>query len=350
MGMDYSAVSAKLMAMHGRCLRNIDFERLVQMGTVRDICLYLKNTEEYAGIFNDIDENDVHRGGIETRLNKSFYNEYERLYSFMDRDKRMILRYWFLRREINLLTAGLRHIFTHEDFRRNFMRLGLTPFFKTHTKMDIDMLLEAKTLDDAIKACENTPYAALLERAKEASSDFFSIAMMLDGWFYKKLWQAKDKYLDPDERRVFAEMTGSIIDMLNIMWIYRGKKYFGFDSELIYTYLLPVRYRLTQEQLGEMVNAPSPDKVVAAVSATVYRDLFGKLDGGYFVEEIYHSRIYAVSKKIFREYPKTMAAVFAYLHLKEYEIQAVTMIIEGVRYQHEPIAIRKHINISGRDA
>ena len=350
MGMDYSAAAAKLRAMRGRCLSNADFERLVQIGSVREICAYLKATDAYGEIFADMDENTAHRGEIEMRLNSGFFDEYERLYSFMDRDRREVLRYWFTRREINLLTAGLQHVFTHENLQKESMRVGLNPFFDRHSGINIDALVTSKTIGDLAAACENTPYYDILKRAEEAQSDFFSIAMMLDGRYYESLWRTKDKFLDKDEREVFAELVGSIIDMLNIMWIYRGKKYFGFDPKLIYTYMLPVRYRLTQEQLTEMVNAPEPEKLVQAVTQTKYARLFEKCGEGYFVEEIYHSEIYDISRRIFRNYPKTMAAVFAYLHLKEYEINAVTMIIEGVRYQHEPVAIRKHINISGREA
>jgi V/A-type H+-transporting ATPase subunit C len=274
-------------------------------------------------------------------------SEYERLYSFMDQDKRSMLKLWFARREINLLVAGLRHMFTHEKIADDVLRQGQTPFFKQHSNIDVAALSAAKTLPEVIAACKNTPYAPLLQRADEASSDFFSIAMMLDGYYYKSLWKAKDKYLDKSEQGIFRELEGSVIDMLNVMWIYRGRKYFEFDSELIYTYLLPVRYRLTQEQITAMVSGPEPEKVI---SQTPYAHLLSMREAGYFVEEVYRKTVYQTSRRIFRDHPKTMAAVFAYLHIKEYEINNITMITEGVRYSYDPSAIRKHIDIAGRDA
>lgn len=350
MGMDYSAVASKLKAMRGGGLGHSDLENLTQKSSVQEICAYLKESAAYKNVLAEVDTAQAHRGEIEMLLNQSFMSEYERLYNFMDQDKRTMLKFWFARREINLLTAGLRHVFTHERIADDILRQGNTQFFTTHSKIDIDALLAAKTLQDVCTACEGTPYCELLKRAEDASSDYFSIAMMLDGYYYKTMWKAKDKYLEKSEQGCFCELMGSIIDMLNIMWIYRGKKYFGFDAELIYTYLLPVRYRLTSEMITELVSAPDPEKVAAIVANTKYAPLFAYRDKGYFVEEIYHRMVYDISKKVFRDYPKTMAAVFAYLHLKEYEINSVTMIIEGVRYSYEPTAIRKHIDIAGRDA
>lgn len=350
MGMDYSAIASKLKAMHGSGLKKDDLESLTQKGSVREICAYLKGTEAYRDVLSDLDEVNAHRGEIEMCLNRSFMQEYERLYSFMDQDKRTILRFWFTRREINLLTAGLRHIFTHERIAGDIMQQVSTQFFATHSGIDIEALTAAKTLSEVADACKGTPYFELLKRADEASSDYFSIAMMLDGYYYRSLWKAKDKYLDKSEKGYFEELMGSIIDMLNIMWIYRGKKYFNFDSELIYTYLLPVRYRLSKEQTTEMAKADEPEKVIAAIADTKYAKLFAYREQGYFIEEIYHRMVFEESRRIFRDYPKTMAAVFAYLHLKEYEINAITMIIEGVRYQYEPDAIRRHIDIAGREA
>ncbi len=350
MGMDYSAIASKLKAMYGRGLTNADLDTLAQKGTVREICAYLKSTDAYREVLSGLDDTTAHRGEIEICLNRSIMQEYERLYSFMNQDKRTMLRFWFTRREINLLTAGLRHIFTHERIAEDVMKQAVTQFFASHSGIDIVALTKAKTLAEVADACRGTPYFELLKRAEEASSDYFSIAMMLDGYYYSSLWKAKDKYLDKNEIGYFQELIGTITDMLNIMWIYRGKKYFNFDSELIYTYLLPVRYRLTQEQITEMVSSPAPEKAVSATADTKYSRLFSHREQGHFIEEIYHQIVFETSKHMFRDYPKTMAGVFAYLYLKEYEISAVTMIIEGVRYHYDPSAIMKHIDTAGREA
>lgn len=349
MGMDYSAVAAKLKAMHGGMLLREDFNRLAEKESVSEICAYLKGTDAYGEVLHEVEENSAHRREIEALLNYSLLKEYERLYSFMDRDKRTILKFWFIRSEISLLTAGLRHVFTHEKLSPRALDTSGWEFFDTHSRIDITAIAAAKSLSEVQKACENTPYYDILKRADEAQSDFFSIAMSLDGYYYKTLWHTAEKMLDKSELAVFRELCGSIIDMLNIMWIYRGKKYFKLNSELIYTYLLPVRFRLTSEQLSAMVNADDAEKVAALTVGTRYETLFAYREQGYFIEELYQKEVNDISRRIFRDYPKTMAAVFAYLRLKEGEIHAVTMIIEGVRYRYDPAAIKRHIDISGRE-
>lgn len=349
MGMDYSAIASKLKAMHANAIGVGEIERLIQMNSVREICAYLKDSEAYKEVLSGTDAALAHRGEIEMHLNEILMQEYERLYSFMDRDKRTMLRFWFTRQEINLLTAGLRHIFTHERISNDVLRLGNTHFFETHSGIDVQALLMSKSLSDVTEACADTAYYELLKRAEEASSDYFSITMMLDAYYYRSLWRAKDKLLDKSEIGIFAELVGSMADMLNIMWIYRGKKYFGFNAELIYTYLLPVQYRLTKQQIAQLVNAASTEQVISAIADSSYAKLVEFRDGDYFIEEIYHKIVREKARRIFRDHPKSMAAVFAYLILKEHEIHAITMIIEGVRYNYSPEIIREHVEVAGRD-
>ena len=46
-------------------------------------------------------------------------------------------------------------------------------------------------------------------------------------------------------------------------------------------------------------------------------------------------------------HPLTMAAVYAYINIKELEISNITIIIEGIRYGINPDNIKKHIKIGG---
>ncbi len=342
----YIAVATKARAMYGECLTNEDFANLMNKKTVAEIFAYLKANSSYKRFFKDLSETDVHRGEIEKLLWKEISDEYKRIQNFVDASKSQVLQFWFARHEVDFLKHSIRNIYNHENAMYRFGGNDeFDEFFKKHTMIDVEMCKNATCLSDFAKACERTVYAEALNRAESVNADYFSIAMSLDGLFYKLLWGSADKYLSGNEKKLFEDFVGTDVDMLNIMWIYRSKKYFKFDNKIIYTYLLPVKYKLNDALLTSMVEAQDPENIPKLLENTKYKDLFDGVEDGYFIEENYRRKRYKINKKIFRTNPETIAGLFAYLGLKELEILNITRIIEGIRYDINPELIKKHLGI-----
>lgn len=324
-----------------------DYERLLAEKNVKDICAYLKTTDGYGEVLSGMDEREVHRGQLELLLEREIVDEYVRLYNFMDNSKRAVMKFWFMRREVEFLKREIRHIYTHEERSEDEINQGkFDAFFKTHTKINGEVMHNASTLADCIIACKGTPYAQVLERAESVGADLFSMSMMLDMYYYKSIWHTASQMLDKKQFTLFKRLIGTKIDMLNLMWIYRGKKYFKFGNEIIFTYLLPVRYRLSEDVTKQLVTTPSADAFVDAVGAlSGYADLFTDCDKGKFPESNYRRIYNKLSKTVFASYPDSMVAVYAYLNLREVEIDNITTVIEGIRYNLNSDFIRTHIGI-----
>ncbi len=343
-----NAVAAKIRAMYGECLKEEDYRNLTDRETVGEICSYLKNKGSYSRFFKDLNENDVHRGEMENLLWKEISDEYKRMLSFVDSSQGEVLKFWFLRKEVDYLKHGLRKIYNHESKPHTFESTEeLDGFFRSHTAIDMDLIKNADNLEDFIRGTEGTVYHDILKRAQGVGTDYFHLAMTLDGLYYKHLWQAVGKYLSGTERAEMEHLLGSDADMRNIIWIYRGKKYFNFDNKIIYTYILPIRHKLKDDILKEMIECQDVESLVNLVENTPYNNLFQGIGEGYFIEENYRKEMYKIYKKIFRTYPYTLADLFAYLGLKEFEILNITQIVEGVRYNLNPETIKKHILTGG---
>lgn len=346
MNAEYSAISAKLKAMYSKFLKKEDYEQLLSKQTVGEICGYLKSLPAYSDVLSGVSERDVHRGQMEILISSEIVDEYLRLYEFLDSSKREILKFWFMRREIQFLTGELRHIFTHEARNKNQMsRDKFDAFFETHTAIDRELMLNATSLSDCIEACKNTPYALPLQRAEQLDSDFFSVSMMLEMFYYTSIWHTVGTRLDKKQEELFKKALGSKIDALNILWIYRGKKYFSFEDEIIFTYIIPVRYRLSEDIIKEMVTANSIADFIGVVSRTKYSSLFDGIDEGVFPEENYIDFIRKLYKTMFFNHPQSLIAVYTYLELKELELDNLKTVIEGVRYSKSADMIRPHIHI-----
>lgn len=341
---DYSAVSAKIRSMYGKHLELSDYENLLSKGSVSEMCAYLKNETAYGDVFSDVNPGDMHREVIEHRLAIEAADEYARIYSFLDASQQSILEFWHYRSEIKFLKGCLMNVMGHES--KPLDAPETTKFLESHTKIKIDKCINAKSLSDFVEATDQTPYKEIFLRATGAGANFFTIAMTLDGFYFKKLFDKAENLLSEEEVASLKKLIGSKSDMLNIMWIYRGKKYFKMDPELIYTYIIPVRFKLTGEMLKSLVTAETPEAIPALLEGSAYEGLFYKADEGFFAEENYRRMLYKNAKAFFRKEPDSMAAIFAYLYLKRFEVLNITCAIEGIRYGIEPEAILKRIKFS----
>lgn len=338
----YCAVNAKIKAMYADCLKEKDYDNLIAMHDVGQVCSYLKSTPAYEDILKDLTESEMHRGTVEKILSHKLFTQYIRLYNFMDKAHRDILKFWFMRMEVEYLKHRIRYIFNNENGIYKETEDEGSTFFTGHTKINCKLAANSKTLSDFVESCIDTPYYKLLKTAETIKSDYFSIGMMLDRLYYTLLWKAKDK-LPKSEKAAFEAYVGPICDMLNIMWIYRGKKYFDFDREVIYTYLIPVHYRLSEDSIKQMVSGEGAASVESVAANTRYKELFDGVGGEYFIEKNYSALEIKNSKRLFVNEPMSMAAIFAYFNLKEIEINKVTTIIEGVRYGSSPELLKEYI-------
>lgn len=347
MSVEYSAVAAKLKAMYSKFLTREDYEEMLTKKSVNDVCSYLKSTVGYSDVLAEVNEQNIHRGMMEIMLEQEIMDEYVRLYNFMDHNHRQLMSFWFINREIEFLKREIRYIYTHENHSSDETDMGrFDAFFETHTKINREVMRNAKSLSDCIAACKDTPYAQTLKRAENIEADFFSMGMMLDSYYYSSMWRSAGKTLKGEQAKLLKKLIGGKVDMLNLMWIYRGKKYFEFKHEIIFTCLLPVRYRLSEDVLKRLVNTENADRFVETVkSSTPYGALFENCENGKFPEENFRYIYSKEAKSIFVNHSETMAAMYAYLELKQFEINNITTITEGIRYSLNSDSIREHIGI-----
>lgn len=73
--MSSNAILAKARTMYGRRLTDKDYEDLLACKTVPEVATYLKNETVYSEILSGLNENDVHRGQLETLLRKKIFYE-----------------------------------------------------------------------------------------------------------------------------------------------------------------------------------------------------------------------------------------------------------------------------------
>lgn len=332
----YSGIATKIRAMESRLFTQQQFREMASLEDVRSAADYLKQQPGYEKIFSGLDDTRLHRGYIEHLLTHSEYQDFARLYRFSNLSQRRFLDLYFMHYEITIIKrvlhnvmGGIRQEMDLSDFRE---------FFDRHSKIDLVRLAQAEKVEELIAGLEGSCYHSLFTDLREEKSPVLSdYEIRLDLLYFKTMWKIKDKILTGKEKKIIEHCFGSRLDLLNIQWIYRSKKYYQLSAADIYTLLIPVRYKLRAEQIRQMAEADSPEEFFAALRMTAY----GKIQETEWgsqpdVEQLYHQILNRIYSNAGRRNPYTIAVLDSYLYAKEQEIQRIIAIIEGIRYQLPP--------------
>ena len=134
------------------------------------------------------------------------------------------------------------------------------------------------------------------------------------------------------EQKIFLKDYGTKIDLLNLQWIYRAKKYYHMLPPDIYSMTIPIHYRIKVEEFKTLVETPTLEQFEAEVEKTYYAGKYNYMQTDKTLEQMYRDclrKLYLTDK---RNDPYSIAIVNTYLFLKEEEIYKLTTALECIRY------------------
>ena len=202
----------------------------------------------------------------------SLYDDFAKLYRFSNLSQRKFLDLYFMHYEIALLKKCLRNALDNQKFDLDLS--VFQEFLDKHSKLDFAKLASCENLTELISQLEGSPYAAILDNLSNVEEPtLFDYEMQLDLMYFKAVWKIKGRQLSNNEKKVLSQCFGSKLDMLNIQWIYRSKKYYNLSSTEIYSLLIPVQYHLKKEEIIKMAEAGNLDEFYTALQSTFYGSL-----------------------------------------------------------------------------
>lgn len=342
----YSGLITKIRAMESNMLTFQNYKDMSNLQTVSDIAIYLKQCKAYSYALSDIDENNIHRGQLEKRLMYSMYKDYERIYKFTDGDDRHFLNSYFIYFEVEILKTLLRMVFDLRPIEYDLK--DFEKFFEDHSDIDIKKLSTSKNLTEFLEALKNTKYYIILEPLYNIGTiSLFDIEMQLDLYYFSETWKLKNKYLKGRNNKVVTYTFGSRIDILNILWIYRAKTYYDINKDIIYTYVIPIRFKLKKSDLKQMIEAKTSEELEAAIKNTSYSKILLSL-ADKTKEESYFSILNKLHHKANTQNSMSLAPVRYFMYRKKAELANIIKIIEGIRYNLKPEEIIGYLDIYDR--
>lgn len=330
----YSGIVTKVRAMEATLLKQKNFEEISELHSVPEVVTYLKEHHSYTYALETLTEEQLHRGNIEKVLPRQLYYDYSKIYRFCGLKQRRFLELYMKRYEANLINYCLRIVINHysQPFDLHYKKA----FFDKYFQVSIDKLITSRTTDELIENLKGTEYYAPLSRLKDKPSvTLFDYDLALDQYCFSKIWKERKKVLKKQELDIMTRDYGSKMDLLNIQWIYRAKKYYDMKPADIYTLLIPLHYKLSTDLVKEMIESATLEDFEASLRKTSYARHYDFAQN-LTIEQMYTEILYRLYTIDRRRNPYSIASVNTYLFLKEEELRRLTTAMECIRYGLSP--------------
>lgn len=326
---DFSAVNTKISGMGKNLLSTSDYDYILSLSQ-REILNFLMEKEFIkATDFQELDYLSVH-------IKRILIEKMEALSNFMANDYKVLMDLIIDRYKIDDVKKAVRNIYNNNDnlakenfvVEENFFNsvnsgIGISDFIKTLSK---------ERYYDYIRSYNE----------KIGGEILFYLEMSLDRFHYSDIYKYCDK-LDKKSRKKAKELFGTIIDLKNLTWIYRAKKYYDVDDTLIYNYSIFRGLKFGEDVLLKM-SKMDIESFMSFVKGTEYSVKFFAGEGTD-IEMSLNNDIFLFEK--FKEYFKSMnfdiGKVLGYILIYEFQIKDIMVIMQGKELNMDKEEIKNYL-------
>lgn len=328
---DYNSINTKIRGLEKNLLSEEEYIAVAELTTISEAVIFLKKHPGYRNILADVDETSIHRGELEGLLQTSIYKSFTKLYRFANLEQRKFLDLYFIKYEIVILKSCLRMVFDNRN-----VNLDLSYFqdiFNKHSHMDIIDLSNSTTLEEMVSKLKGSPYYEILWKLNSLTSPtLFDYEMALDNYYFSQMWKKHSDFLKGVDLEIIRDNYGSKMDLLNIQWIFRSKNYYKISAAEIYSIIIPFHHKLRKSEVSALIESSSTDEFFSILEHSHYKRQFLNMDTKS-LEKVYLYSMNQLTDSNVRKYPYSIASINTYLYRKEYEIDRLTTLLEGIRYK-----------------
>lgn len=326
----FAAINTKIRSLEGQLLNNKDYENLLEMSELSEMTAYLKNNTSYSELFDSVVVDELTIDHLEVLFKRELFRKIQGFIHYFVDDYKQLFRILFMRYEIEDLKLFIRSLVRSEDISKIMEHMVILSVRKT---FDYEKLSRVRSLEELVVALEGTPYHDLIQYYMNESPErrIFYMEMNLDRYYFKKLIAQVEKLSGIDQEPV-KEILGKNTDILNIQWIYRGRKFYRLTSEELLNYTLLGGHALKYKTLKQLCYAASREDVTNFIREGPYGFLVDRDDFEVFMELNMERYIYDEFLKLKKRNYMNIIESMVYMHQLEYEVRDLFTIFEAKRY------------------
>lgn len=351
----YGFLSAKLKTRISKIMPPETMDLLIRAKSLPEAVQFLKGTS-FAAIEEAYSATGDLRAG-EALVNTRELELYTGLFRYLEEPVLSFVRALSLRFELEQLKGAVRLWFDARVRERDID--GLSGYLYHGTiahHFDVDAVIRADGVDELVGAISTTPYAAIAARelpGAVSGRSLFMFEMALDKLFYQEVFKAVDR-LSRKDREVAERVLGVDIDMQNIAWLVRFKRFYGMDAEQALRHLIPRGKAIGVAAFAEAyADERSGHGSIGSLSADLLRKAYGKA-GTLFTSADSASRLAlmeaalrrvsaAEATKSLGGFPFSIGVVLAYFTRSREELRAVMTILNAKNYSLPEERIRSYL-------
>ena len=329
LGVKYPNLNSKIKGMYAKRITKNDLEDLIKQNNLKNAILLLKTK---CDIFKNADEN-IDRLEIESLLEKDQINDILKIQKLLDNKDKEIFEMFLLQYEIKCVKSIFRKLFSDDktdDIIVQNVKMWTNALFN-----DIRGIETVQNFYEFFGAIKRMKYNKILKKYQEQENiNVFEVENEIDKLYFETLYDTVKNEVNS------KKIIGSEIDLLNVLWIFRIKKYYNFESEKINQILIKIYYKLKHNIIKKIIQTNSFEEIKEIMSKTTYKSVFTEESS---LEENIDKYLYEVNKKIFRNDITSIAYILAYVNMIEYENNDIINTIEGIRYNMDKTEILKRL-------
>lgn len=329
----YGALTAKVRALYGKRLKKEDYDKMLAMKSVSELAGYLNSHPGWSNSMAGLVTQGVRRVTLESALHMQYLNEYERIFYFIARKDKQLMRFPIYKMELETILTAIRRLYSTHTMD---LHLNVSDFYKRQSKINFDLLNSCTSFSQLVSAIENSVYYKPLRQFSSVSeTNYTAVEIILQSTYFSLLQKAMNSGYKGRVKKSLINSLSMDMDLLSIIHLLRLKRYFPDSGPQIFSTAFAFRYKLKPELIRRLIEAPDYDAAYSVLLASPYRKSFA-IEHPAGLEELYYMAKYRFNKRLLRTGEPSIYTAIAYLNLKEIELLNLINIIECVRYGIDP--------------
>lgn len=322
----YSFANAKIRAMLSYLIQPEIFLRLAEAKDIYEFSDILKDTP-YGPILKTINKDNFALEQFEKQLLRNDLDIHRKVCAtFSSKPENYFLSLLTQYYEIEELKTTLR--IWHKKIEAQVEDYLLDD--KISFDIDFKRIIYAPTIEEIILLLDRTPYKEPLmlarEKFKERDSSFY-LEAALDSDYYRRLAGATERFRAPD-KRIAQKILGVQIDIENINWLLRMRKYYSLGLGEMMQLLIPGGRRIHKDALRALYASAGIGKIVEVIARGPYAKLKELMEENiYFLEQFLYEVLTKEIKRALAGFPFTIGIALGYLILKRRETHNIVSLL-----------------------
>lgn len=323
----YAFINAKIRAMMSFLISPDLFSRMMDSEDIHKQMELLKEVPYYKDIVENTGKDITDLRLIEKQLIKNDLNIYRRIYrSIPGNVERELVQFFIEKYELEQLKVALR-------IWNKKMPVNIDDFIlggKISFDIDYKKIVYAPNIEEIIFLLDDTPYKkpvlSARERFKEKGSIFY-LEANLDMDYYHRLILCLES-LSSRDRDIAKKIIGIEIDIQNINWLIRMRKYYSLAAGEILEWVIPGGSKINKENITKFYVTDGLGKIVDSIALGPYARIKDLIEENMsLIENFLHEVLFKEVKKALSGYPFTIGTILSYLILKNSETKNIVSLL-----------------------